>query len=235
MQHRKWPLAVIFGALFAFGLTVNANSKPEKIWKITSLNWQPYSNAEIANQGSSIQRLREILKQHGVRLIVEFYPWERAQSKAKEAGYLGYFPAWPEEVSQGFISSEAIDWSNISVMTNTTTSITFSSIDDLFKRFNVGVISAYVYPKPITDAMIKYPHNVEKANNEMILLKKLSKGRTPVAITDPKVMMYIAKREAITNVTILKSLMTNKLVIALTDSAENRSRIKQLTEILASQ
>lgn len=45
----------------------------EEVWKITSLDWQPYSGADMATQGNSIQKLRELLKKEGITLQVDFF------------------------------------------------------------------------------------------------------------------------------------------------------------------
>ncbi len=46
--------------------TVIFKVSAEEVWVITSLNWQPYSGAALANQGNSIQRLRELLKKDNI-------------------------------------------------------------------------------------------------------------------------------------------------------------------------
>ncbi|MCP3925828.1 MAG: transporter substrate-binding domain-containing protein [Desulfobacterales bacterium] len=208
-------------------------SNAEETWKITSLDWQPYSGAKMTNQGNSIQKLREILKKNGIRLLVEFYPWKRAQYLAKKKGYIGYFPAWPEEVTEGFIASSPADWSELKVIKRSEDKVTFKSFDDLFKNYKVGFVKTYVYPKVINDAIKKYPHNINKSPNEIALLKKLSYGRYPAAITDPNVMLYLAEQQGITNIEPLNQIVIKKeLVIALRFDNENAKRIKLLKKFL---
>jgi len=38
--------------------------------------------------------------------------------------------------------------------------VTFDSIEQLFEKYWVGVIGSYIYPKEISDAMIKYHQHV---------------------------------------------------------------------------
>jgi len=213
--------------------TVIFKVSAEEVWVITSLNWQPYSGAEIINQGNSIQKLRNILKKEKIELLVEFHPWKRSQAKAKSKEYIGYFPAWPEEVSKGFIASPAIDWSEIAVMKQSQKSISFKDIDELFQKYKVGVVRTYTYPKVIEDAMKKYPHNVDSTMSEVSLLKKLSSGRHPVAITDPGVMQYLADKEGISNIEFVKNITAKELVIALRDDADNKKRIQLLHKLLS--
>ncbi|MDM8549102.1 transporter substrate-binding domain-containing protein [Desulfobacterales bacterium HSG2] len=208
------------------------NSYAEETWKIASLNWEPYSGADLTTQGNSVQKLRELLRKEGIRLIVDFYPWKRAQTLAKTKEYVGYFPAWPEEVYEGFTASPAVDWSEVGILKKSGSSVSFESIDDLFRKYKVGVVKTYAYPKTIADAMKKYPDHTDGARDEVSLLKKLSKGRHPVAITDPTVMMYLAEKNGIDNVETLKVVMKKELVVALRDDEDNRDRINLLKKLL---
>lgn len=215
-----------------FMMLVSVNAPAEETWKITSLNWEPYSGAEMTTMGNSIQKLREILQQADIRLIVEFYPWKRAQLLAQRKDYVGYFPAWPEEVYDNFVASSAVDWSEIGVMKQSGTDISYDNIEDLFRKYNVGVVETYTYPQIIADAMQKYPKHVDQAPDEISLLKKLSIGRHPVAITDPNVMMYLAGKQGIYNVEPEAFLMKKELVVAFRKSEDNQHRILLLEKLL---
>ena len=202
-------------------------------WRITSLDWQPYSGSDLANQGKSVEKLRGLLKKEGVELIVDFYPWLRAQQFAKTKKYVGYFPAWPEEVKEGFAASPPVDWSYVGVMTYSGSNISWESIEKLFKNFKIGIIKTYVYPKSIEDAMKKYPHNIKKTVNEVSLVKMLSTKRIDVALTDPNVMVYNAKKNNINNVEILNNNLIKKaLVISFRNDEENKRRIEWFKKIL---
>lgn len=83
---------------------------------------------------------------------MEFYPWKRAQLVAKTKEYVGYFPAWPEEVYVGFTASPTIDWSGIAIMKRSESSVSFESLDDLFNQYTVGIVNSYAYPKVIDNA-----------------------------------------------------------------------------------
>ncbi len=64
-------------------------------------------------------------------------------------------------------------------------------------------------------------------------MKKLSTGRFDVALTDPNVMMYLAKKAGITSLEPMKKDMGNKpLVISIRKGADNQKRIDLLNKIL---
>lgn len=201
-------------------------------WKIASLNWEPYSGAALANQGSAIEALRTLLRKEGVLLCVEFYPWARAQARARSKAYIGYFPAWPEEVKAGFVPSPPVEWSEVGVLTHGSRRLSFESMDDLFRKYTVGIVQTYSYPSPIREAMEKYPDHVDASPNEMSLLKKLAKGRHEVAVTDPRVMRFLAEQEGIADIELVRVVMKKELVIAFRDDAENRARLERLKRLL---
>lgn len=219
-------------ALWAFVVFSSASAGAEEVWKITSLNWEPYSGASLAHQGGAIQKLRELLKKEGIRLLVEFYPWSRAQARARSGEYVGYFPAWPEEVGSDFVASPPVSWSEVAVMKNTSGAFSYDGLDALFRTHVVGVVKTYAYPRPVSDAMAAYPHHVDGAPNDMSLLKKLARGRHMVAVTDPNVMMFLAEREGIDNITPMAVVVKRELVVAFRNDTENRARLALLTRLL---
>lgn len=217
--------AFLLVASFAIG------AQAGEVWKITSLDWQPYSGSDMSSQGNSIQKLRDLLQKEGIELKVEFYPWTRAQKLAKTADYVGYFPAWPEEVTEGFMASEPVDWSEIGVLTYKGSGLQWKSVDALFSEM-VGLVGTYTYPKDITAAAAKNPANVDKASNEVALMKKLSGKRFRAAITDPAVMLYLASKEGVDNIESLKVLEKKALVMAFRDGADNKKRMELLKKLL---
>jgi len=225
---------MLFTVFFLF-VTVFSYSHAEETWKITSLNWEPYSGDSLTSQGNSVQKLRESLRKKGIRLLVEFYPWLRAQRKATTNEFIGYFPAWPEEVAEGFIASSIVDWSEVGLLKKKGSIIHFDNFEHLFQKHNVGFVKTYIYPKEIDVALKKYPAKADGSPNELSLLKKLSTGRMEVAITDPNVMLYLAEKEGIDCIEVIKIIMQKELVVALRNDEENKHRIKILNKILNTQ
>ncbi len=204
----------------------------QETWKIASLNWEPYSSAQMSTQGNSIQKLRALLKQENITLLVDYYPWKRAQKVAREKEYVGYFPAWPEEVHDGFTASPVIDWSWIGILKLSDKILDYQTLDELFRHHRVGLVSSYVYPEEIAGAARKAPDNVVYAPNEMSLLKMLLVGRQDCAITDPFVMTYLAEKDGIGEIETAQILMKKALVLAFRNDEENQHRIRLLRKLL---
>lgn len=205
----------------------------EETWKITSLEWPPYASEHLPHQGSAVKSLRDILAEQNIRLVVDFLPWKRARELARSKEYVGYFPAWPEEVTGDFTASEPVSWSQIGVLKLATTELHYNTIDELFKRYRVGVVSTYRYPEIITAAMQKYPGQVEGAMTELLLVRKLCGGRQAVAITDPRVMSFVAAEEGITGIETLEVIASSPLVLAFRNGEDNNARRRLLNRLLS--
>ncbi len=218
----------VFATLFISTMAI------AETWRITSLDWQPYSGSDMEDQGKSITLLRDILARNNIKLIVEFYPWKRAQNLAKTQKYVGYFPAWPEEVAKGFTASPPVDWSYIGIMTYKGSNLIWESIEKLYENHKVITIETYIYPKEIEDAMKRFPGNVIGSPNETLCSKMLGRKRAKAAITDPNVMLYSAKKAGVTNIEILKNNLQKKaLVIALRNDDASKERIEFLNKIIS--
>ncbi|KGJ88286.1 substrate-binding periplasmic protein [Colwellia psychrerythraea] len=225
-------LKLFFIVFLLSTLLCSSKLSAEEVWKIASLNWQPYAGEELPDHGSSIKILRELLKQAGITLVVEFYPWSRAKHLVRaNTEYVGIFPAWPEDIFDGAIISPAIDWSIISILKRKATVVNFNSIDQIFENYSIGVVNNYLYPKIFADAIKQYPESVEGAPNELSLLRKLAVGRGDVAITDPNVMFYLAKQQGIFDIEVVKHVMKKELILAFRDDVENRKRLELLTKL----
>ncbi|WP_421901180.1 substrate-binding periplasmic protein [Maridesulfovibrio sp.] len=219
---------------FFLAIAIAMPAQAAEKWKITSLDWEPYSGKNLPDHGKSIVKLRQALQLSGIKLEVEFLPWARAKTMATQPGYIGYFPAWPEEVEDDFVASPPVDWSKISIMARRRICIP-ENIDSLFARHIVGLVKTYEYPEEIAEAAKRYSDNVDQAPDENSLVRKLARGRCEVAITDPSVMKYYAAQNGIENIVVLKKLFTTPLVVAIRKSEYSDRVLEILTKALARQ
>lgn len=217
--------------LLLLSISLCSTVSAREVWRITSLDWPPYSDSKVSTQGESIQKLKKLLEKEDIELVVEFYPWARARDIALQKEYIGYFPAWPEEVEEGFVASSPLDQSEIAVMTYAGSGVLWTDLDALF-QFKVGLVKNYVYPEKIALIARKWWENVDATPNEMALLRKLSDKRIKVAITSPRVMLYLAKKLGINNIKIMKRVCRIPLVLALRDTPKNRKRLLLLNRLI---
>ena len=200
-------------------------------WKMTSLAWGPYSGHDLPQQGRSIAKLRKALQACNIELVVEFFPWARAKVTAAQPGYVGYFPAWPEEVKGGFIASPPVDWSKIAIMSRDKINLP-KDLDSIFATNIVGLIKNYTYPEEIEKIAKRHKRNIDEAPDENSLVRKLIRGRCDLAITDPEVMKYYAKKNGLKNIVVVKEISTNPLVFAIKKSEKSEHVLKILKKAL---
>lgn len=230
--QRAIPIILLSVWIISTLCPLNAQSANE-VWRITSLDWQPYSGSRMTNEGNLVQRLRLLLKQRNIDLVVEFYPWKRAQSIAKGNDYLGYFPAWPEEVYQGFVASNPIGYSDIGLVKLQKSPIQFTSMKHAFAHNKVGIIRTYTYPKSIEELVRMHASNVTTTTSELMLFKMLISERFELAITDPLVLQYMAEKEGTFALETIHQIAKHPLVIAVNDIAANQSKLALINQMTA--
>jgi len=164
---------------------------------ITSLDWPPYASALLDDGGQAVAKLRAILERKGVVLEVVFHPWDIARREARRDKYAGYFPAWPEEVEDGFVASGPIDYSEINVVYRPDGVSSERTIGELFERQKVGLVKSYDYPDDITRLADAYHCHIVYVPSDFMLMRMLYAGRFRAGITDIRVAAYISERDGL--------------------------------------
>jgi polar amino acid transport system substrate-binding protein len=208
-------------------------------WKIASLDWPPYSGAALPGQGKGIEQLRKILSSEGIELEVVFLPWARAIDTAKnDSSFVGYYPAWPEEVVDGFFRSGKVFDSPLGLIERKDNPIAWSSVDDL-KGMVIGIVASYGYPAPFMALAENGAVKTDESKDDTFSLLKLAKGRTDGALVDTEVFAYLVSTdpdlaEASERLQVNpKRLEVKDLVIAFKDIPENKVRSERIAAMLA--
>ena len=164
---------------------------------LTSLGWPPYSGKELPNNGPSIEVAKAAFKAMGYELVVDFYPWSRAVSLAKDTGskYAGYFPEYySDDVAKEFHYSGAMGNGPLGFAQQTAKPIKWATLNDIGK-LNVGVVQDYVntteFDARVADGRIKAKAVTSDSTN----LVKLANGRLDLAVVDRNVMNYLKKTD----------------------------------------
>lgn len=181
-------------AVFLVSALVGNSFAQEKIIKLTSTEWPPYTGAKLKEQGASAVVAKEAFKAMGYTLVVEFYPWTRAVTMAKEdPKYMGYFPEYHSaDLAKEFTFSDPMGNGPLGFAERNDKRVTWNSIDDLSK-FRVGVVQDYVnteeFDKRVTDKKLK----VDVTTSDLKNLQKLDGGRIDLAVVDKNVMDYLIR------------------------------------------
>lgn len=228
----RYALGMVFILLSCSSLSFAESER--RVWRIASLEWQPYTGSDLESGGRSIEILRHLLAQSDIELQVDFFPWKRAKEYAKSEAYIGYFPAWPYEIDQGFIASPAVDWSWISVVHHQSTKVSSRKLADLFRDYRVAVIEPYTYPAEVYTAALWNPQNTVWITDEYSMLLMLEHRHVDIGLTDGEVVKYYAEKLDISDVVVAYHLIRAPLVLALRDTPENQQVIREITRLLNS-
>ena len=205
-----------------------------QVWRLASVEWPPYRGEALVGQGEALRLLRSELKKNGIELEVDFMPWNRAVKLARRGDYIGYFPAWPEEVGVGFVASPLIDNSSIALISYKNADIDDSSLPEALDGNRIGVVNSYVYPYFIQALLDRPGTKIEDVANDRTLIRLLAKKRVKLALTDPRLMQHYAEIDNYDNLTVLMDkLKVKPVVIALTNSMDSQEVITIINGIFA--
>lgn len=198
-------------------------------WKITTLDWQPFTGKTLPEGGAAIAVLRAALKAENVDLVVEFYPWTRAIETAKDPAYAGFYPSWPEDVGEGFTKSPVLFKSAVGLVEPKAKPLVWTTLDDL-KGKTIGTVQDYGntpdFMQHIKSGAIKTQIVVDDLTN----IKKVAGGRIDGAFIDLANLDYFLKNDAKDIAASVqanpKSLGTKDLVLGINDKFVNKNAVE---------
>lgn len=202
-------------------------------WKIASLEWPPYSSSSLSNQGTAISRLRSLLARAGISLEVEFVPWTRARTISASEDFVGYFPAWPSEVGEGFVSTKTVAFSRVGIVKRVESSLFWTTVEDLFAKYRIGFVRNHVYPADLQRLIYQHYQPEDGTENEEDLARILVAGRIDAALTDPEVILHLADKLSLNGID--KStgiLQIQPLSLAIHRSSGYEERLDLLNELI---
>lgn len=179
------------------GITLAVSAHGQKKVYFTSLEWPPYSGAELRGYGASVAVAKAAFEVMGYDLHVDFFPWARTVglAKAESSHYHGYFPEYySAEIEQEFLFSDPMGTGPLGFAEQSFKPVLWEGLDDL-ASYKIGVVRGYVnteeLDKRIVDGRIKAEPVVADVDN----IKKLSVGRLDLAVIDPNVFQYLITHE----------------------------------------
>ena len=171
----------------------NLSLAEDKIVRLTSLDWPPYSGKSLDQQGASVAVAKAAFKAMGYQLKVDFFPWSRAVILARDSDsqYSGYFPEYfSENIAEEFIYSDPMGSGPLGFAERKDKSISWTTLADL-KPYRIGIVQDYINTAEF-DAMIankSLKSSVTTSDDKN--LKKLVGGRIDLAVVDKNVMNYL--------------------------------------------
>lgn len=170
----------------------------DKVARLTSLDWPPFSDSTAADQGAAVAVAKAAFAAMGYALQVDFYPWNRAVNLVRAGTrYHGYFPEYDgEAVRQEFVVSVPLGSSPLGFAEPAGKPVSWSTLMDL-KGLRLGMVDGYINTAEL-DALVNAGDlTAEKVNADTINLRKLVVGRLDLAVIDKAVMRHLLRTDAI--------------------------------------
>jgi len=224
--------------LMIIALLFSQLSLAEKVVKLTSLDWPPYSGKNLAEQGASVAVAKAAFAAMGYTLQVDFFPWSRAVSQAKDGSspYAGYFPEYySDDIAKEFTYSDVMGSGPLGFVEQAAKPVSWNSMDDL-KAFRIGVVQDYVNTTEFDSMMAAGQLKTEAVISDKNNLLKVINGRLDLAVIDRNVMDYLFKTDkALTGKAAKanfngKLLEDKKLYICFKNNAQGQEMAKIFNE-----
>lgn len=185
----RWSSILLALALFL----APASGHSENI-ALTSLEWPPYTGADLDGFGASAQVLAEALQQVGLGLEVTFLPWQRAVKMAKhDDAYVGYFPEYHAEgIEKDFFFSDPIGTSLLGFIERKDNPVHWNALEDL-APYTIGVVSGYVNTTEFDTLMTLGVLQTDGVLDDLTNIKKVAAGRIDMAVMDKFVFFYLLR------------------------------------------
>jgi len=169
----------------------------DKVVRLTSLDWPPYSGKHLAQQGASVAVAKAAFKAMGYDLQVSFFPWSRAVALAKDgkSNFSGYFPEYySDDTAKDFIYSEAMGSGPLGFAERKDNSIVWSDLNDL-KAYKIGVVQDYINTTDFDAMVASKALKTSSTTSDTKNLLKMVNGRLDLAVVDKNVMNYLFKTD----------------------------------------
>lgn len=164
---------------------------------LTSLEWPPYTGADLPATGATTAVVRAALAAVGYKLDVRFYPWSRAVALARgQPRYVGYFPEYDSPaVRRDFLLTDPIGSGPLGLVERIDAPVHWTVLADL-SRYTIGVVQDYVNTEAFDARVRAGLQPVSVAVDDKHNLLKVAAGRVPLAVVDRRVFEYVTRHDA---------------------------------------
>jgi len=163
--------------------------------RLTTLDWPPYTGADLPGQGTTTETVRKAAQAAGMSLEVEVLPWARAVNEGLNGSAVGYFPEYDgEEVRANCHLSAPIGSGPVGLAETVSSPISWESLADL-ERLTIGVVAGYQNEPAFDAAVADGRIRVEPAVSDEINIRKLAAGRIDAIVVDSNVFAHLVAAE----------------------------------------
>ncbi|MBB1301381.1 transporter substrate-binding domain-containing protein [Pseudoalteromonas sp. SR44-8] len=191
---------------YEYGYAYNIEAK--KLLKLVTLNWPPYIDESLCNNGWLFQLTVKLLLQKGYGVHIEFLPWARAL-RAAELGHADIlFPEYfidnnvmsenkPNKTRNDLMAlSSAIPGGNLSLVALNGSHSNYDGSVESIKDQIIGVVRAYKNTPELDKLIDSKQINTIVANNEFQQIHLLMGLRVDLIVADFDVLIASIEKSA---------------------------------------
>ncbi|WP_213995885.1 transporter substrate-binding domain-containing protein [Arsukibacterium sp.] len=173
-------------------LLISFAGKTEVI-RLASSNYYPHYGEQLAQQGATIEIIRQAFALQGVQLEIEFLPFARALYESQQGNYSGLVAAWySEQRTAHFYYSQPLYANQIVLFKRKTDIISFHNFQDLARQHRrLGVVQGYMHPAGLVESGIK---TIQVATDEQALAM-LARQRVDLVPADLLNGLYLLENQ----------------------------------------
>lgn len=138
-------------------LLLSSNDTRAEVIRLASSNYYPHYGEQLAQQGATIEIIRQAFALQGVQLEIEFLPFARALYESQQGNYSGLVAAWySEQRTAHFYYSQPLYANQIVLFKRKADNISYRDFQDLAGQHRrLGVVQGYEQPTGLLESGIK--------------------------------------------------------------------------------
>jgi polar amino acid transport system substrate-binding protein len=166
----------------------------ERVVRLVSLDWQPYSGAALPEQGAAAAVVKAAFQAEGYTVDIDFYPWARAMHLVENADeYDGIFPVYHSAARARWLNcGSSLGSSPLGFAERRAAPVAWSTLADL-GQYKIGVVRDYVNTEAFDSMVAAGRIDADVAGSDVQNLQKLAHGRIDLAVIDRNVLERLLK------------------------------------------
>ena len=199
-MHKVVGLCLSLAAAIAVAnLTTTPVIAEEKVVRVSTLDWPPYTGNHLPKGGATTDVVRAAFEKVGYAVEVDYRPWKRAIDMAAKGtdDVVAYFPGYHCHHRGGFIESEPIGNGPLGFAEHVDAPISWASLDDIAdQQLKIGTVLGYANTDEF-DAKVGTGYILTvPSNDDLTNLRKLVRRRIDAVVIDKLVLEYLKATDA---------------------------------------
>jgi len=188
------PLAIAAVSVFFWGFSALGADRERVV--ITTLDWPPYTGAELPKLGATTEVVRQAFGHAGLDVDVQFLPWKRAIAEAKNGEAVAYYPGYHCKHAADFEPSNPVGTGPLGFAEHVEAPIAWETVYDLGEqKLKIGTVLGYANTDEFDEKVGSGWIRAISAKDDLTNLKKLLRRRIDAVVIDKLVMSYLVATE----------------------------------------